>query len=78
MDVKNKTIKIAEVFCSIDKARSILNAIEKQAEAYAAGGSCDLQGLVDLCLKLKEERERILVSFIESAAAVPANGKTDE
>lgn len=78
MDVKTKTMKLADVFCSIDKARSILNAIEKQATACAAGGACDLKSLVGLCIKLKEERERILVSFIESAAAVPADGKTDE
>ena len=78
MDVKIKTVRLAEVFCSIDKARSILNGIEKQARECAAGGSCDLKGLVGLCLKLKEEREHILVSFIESAAAVPADGKTDE
>lgn len=74
MDIKNKTLKLAQTYTAINSARSILDVLEEQASKYASGESVDLAEFVKRCLSLKQAQERILTSFIESALDDPGVG----
>lgn len=74
MDIKNKTLKLAQTYMAINSVRSILDVLEEQASKYASGESVDLAEFVKRCLSLKQAQERILTSFIESALDDPGVG----
>ena len=74
MDIKNKTLKLAQTYTAINSVRSILDVLEEEASKYASGESVDLAEFVKRCLSLKQAQERILTSFIESALDDPGVG----
>ena len=66
MDVKTKTLRMAQVYAAIDEARAILGAIEEQASKFASGEEVRVVDVVKQVLQLKDAREQILISFIEA------------
>ena len=66
MDVKTKTLRMAQVYAAIDEARTILGSIEQQASKFASGENVRMVDVVKQALQLKDARERILISFIEA------------
>jgi hypothetical protein len=66
MDIKSKTLKLAQTYTAINNARSILDGLEEQTSNYASGDSFDLALFAKRSLSLKKAQEVILTSFIES------------
>lgn len=78
MDVKTKTIQLAKVYKAIANARSILEELEEKATRLASNEDVQMGEVVDQCLLLKNEREQILIHFVEAVTENPCGGRVEQ
>ena len=78
MDVKTKTIQLAKVYEAIANARSILEELEEKATRLASNEDVQMGEVVDQCLLLKNEQEKMLIHFVEAVAESPCGGRAEQ